>query len=231
MSSTLPQDLFIGSPPEPRRNRPIGQGDVFANVPVAGMTATRNGKLMLQAKPAALVIVVASSCGMRKQAEGELNDVIHVAPIKKLSSLAPNWSGPESYLDVLPLPGLLTPDGQDAAANLGRTGLCGTNTLDVNQRVACLSKTGMQVLKARIATYFVRAQIPVSLIEVGAHKEWHELDLWERWANETGSLDGFQAWMSEENPNFPPLTRRETIYDDLGGIEIQLAEKLGIGTD
>ncbi len=124
------------------------------------------------------MIIVASSCGMRKTA-GELNEVIHVAPIKRLSSLAPGWSHPwDGWLHVLPLPGLTLGDaGENAGANLGRIGLCGSDTLNLGRRLACVSLSGMRALKARLSTYFARVSIPDGILEVGAHEEWHELDL------------------------------------------------------
>lgn len=222
--SWLPDDFFIGhpGPPDRPRLRPIGQGDVFEGVPVPGRTAVRNGEPVSRTK-IETVIVVASSCGMRKQAGG-INDVIHVAPVQRLSSLAPGWSAPwDGWLNVLPLPGLVPGDSGDAlGANLARVGLCGADTLDTGRRLASVSLSGMRALKARLATYFVRAPIPDSVVGVGAHDEWHELDLWERWTARTGSEAGFQIWLDEANPNYPDRRRRDTIYDDLVGIRVQL---------
>ncbi|MGC9974749.1 MAG: hypothetical protein ABSC36_05100, partial [Gaiellaceae bacterium] len=55
-----------------------------------------------------------------------------------------------------------------------------------------------------------------------ASREWYELDLWERWIVRTGHDDGFQDWLEEPNPNYPGRTRRDTIYDDVVGIQQQL---------
>jgi hypothetical protein len=225
--SWLPDDFFIGhpNPPEARPHRPIGQGDVFRSVPIAGKTAMRDGQVGLKAK-VETVIVVASSCGMRKARDGALNDVIHVAPIKRLASLAPGWGAPwDGHLHVLPLPGLaLTENGDPVAANLSRIGLCGTKALASDHRVASVSLNGMGALKARLASYFVRVSISEAMVRVGAHEEWHELDLWERWITRAGDGPGFQEWLSEENPNYPGRQRRETLYDDLVGIREQLDE-------
>jgi hypothetical protein len=223
--SWLPDDFFIGhpGPPEVPPARPIGQGDVFRFVPVAGKTALRDGQPGVQAK-VETAIVVASSCGMRKAADGALNDLIHVAPVKRLASLAPGWAEPwEGWLHVLPLPGLeLTDEGDPAAANLSRIGLCATATLDLKNRIGCLSLNGMRALKTRLSMYFVRVEVPSALVEIGAHEEWHELDLWQRWTTRTGEEAGFQQWLSEENPNYPGRQRRETLYDDLVGVRQQL---------
>lgn len=223
--SWLPDDFFIGHPAPPTRsaNRPVGQGDVFLQVPVAVRTAVREGQPGLKTK-LENVIVVASSCGMRKAA-GSLNDVIHVAPIKRLTSIAPGWGPPwDGWLQVLPLPGLEIDGEADWAANLSRIGLAGTDTLRLEDRVASVSQHGMEALKARVSTYFVRSEVPATPLVVGAHEEWHELDLWERWTERTGTPDGFQPWMDEENLNYPGLKRRDTLYDDLAGIRQQLEE-------
>ena len=64
----------------------------------------------------------------------------------------------------------------------------------------------MRALKTRLATYFVRAPIPDSILGVGAHDEWHELDLWERWTTRTGSEAGFKSGWTR-------LTRTTLIED------------------
>jgi len=226
--SWLPDDFFIGYPagPEVRSNRPIGQGDVFEGVPIAGKTKISNGDAALKAT-VETAIVVASSCGMRKGLAGALNDLVHVAPVKRLASLAPGWAEPwQGHLHVLPLPGLVLPDADDepAAANLARIGLCATPTLKVQKRLGCVSLAGMQAVKTRVATYFTRVAVASSTMAIGAHDEWHELSLWEHWTATTGDESTFQAWLDEENPNYAPTSRRRSLYDDLAGIEDQLEE-------
>ena len=227
--SWLPDDFFIGhpGPPDARPHRPIGQGDVFEGVPVAGRTAfNNNGQARAQVK-VETVIVVASSCGMRKGDAGDLSPAIHVAPIKKLTSIAPGWGDPwDGRLNVLPLPDLLL-GGEHPAADLSRIGLCGSGTVEIGKRQACVSLPGMKALKARLSGFFIRAEVPDTIVTVGAHEEWHELDLWERWTIATGSPDGFQPWLDDENPNYPGQRRRDTTYDDLAGIQQQLDEEVG----
>jgi hypothetical protein len=225
--SWLSNDFFIehqgvvSSKPE----RPIGQGDVFLDVPVAGRTTAQHGRGGLQVKSGE-VIVVASSCGMRKQG-GVLNDVVHVAPVSRLGRLAPSWSdGWEEWLHVLPLPGLRSEDEEALAGNLARIGLCGSDTLLVEKRIACVSLNGMRILKARLSGYFTRQLLPPDVFETGAHKEWHELDLWERWTTVTGSSEGFQAWLDEPNPSYPERRRRDTIYEDIAALRTQLEHKV-----
>jgi hypothetical protein len=116
---------------------------------------------------------------------------------------------------------------EQAAVNLALVGLCSSEYLDTAQRRASVSESGMQALKCRLSMYFTRARISEGLLTVGAHEEWHELDLWERWTTRTESEDGFQDWLDEANPDFPGRTRRETIYDDLVGIAQQLDHDTG----
>jgi hypothetical protein len=224
--SWLTDEFFIGhpGPPEQRPQRPISQGDVFPDVPIAGRPAKNNNNQVFLAGKTGNALVVGSSCGMRKEG-GELNDVIHAAPISKLASLAPGWAAPwDGRYAVLPLPGLVI-NGEDGwAANLARIGQCATASLVIDQRLGCVSLAGMESLKARVAHYFVRVHIPTNFAQIGAHEEWHEIDLWERWTIASGSPDGFQVWLDEENPNYSPRSRRDTLYDDLGGIRTQLDE-------
>jgi hypothetical protein len=221
----LPDDFFIGYPEVASSgHRPLGQGDIIDRVPLVTNTAVRDGQAGLKAS-VSTAIVVASSCGMRKQG-GELNAVVHVAPVRRLSSLAPGWSAPwEGWLHVLPLPGLYLDDERSAlAADLGRIGLCGSEALQIPARRASVSLNGMRVLKWRLASYFARVPLLESLFEVGARTEWCELDLWELWAGVSGSPDGFQRWLDETNPDYPSRSRRSTIYDDFAGLQQQLRE-------
>ena len=224
----LPDDFFIGhpGPPEARPARPIGQGDVFVDVPVCVSTVRNGDQVGAKVKHAA-VIVVGSSCGMRKTAGG-LNDAIHVAPIHRLARLAPGWSTPwGGHLQVLPLPGLRLPEHDDQlAADLGRIGLCGMHTLDPRKRVASVSAAGMRALKARLSGYFIRVAIPAELVLVGASEEWYELDLWEQWVTQRGTEDGFQPWLDGENPDYPYQRRRDTLYDDYVGLGRQIADSM-----
>lgn len=186
----------------------------------------KNGQLGASAKMET-VIVVSSSCGMRKDA-GKLNDLVQVAPVKRLHSLAPGWAEPwAGRYNVLPLPGLVLGDAADeSAANLGRVGLCATENLVIPARLASVSLAGMRALKTRLSMYFTRADLDGGLFAVGAHEEWHELDLWEQWTTRSGTEDGFQDWLDGVNPNFPARTRRDTIYDDLVGIQQQLDQAI-----
>lgn len=215
----LPEHFFIGHPnPTSSPYRPLGQGDVIAGVPIVTRVAKRNGETGLKAK-SSLAIIVASSCGMRKDS-GELNVVVHVAPVNRLGSLAPGWSDPwEGYLNVLPLPGLRSEDdGSPMATNLARIGLCDSTVLQEGMRKASVSVEGMRVLKWRLATYFARAPLEPSLFQVAATTEWNELELWQRWKERYGTFDGFQDWLGQENVRFSGRSRRDTIYDDFEGL-------------
>lgn len=210
--------------------RPLGQGDIYRDVPVAGKTAvSNNGDLGLKAKRARLAVVVGSSCGMRKAADGALTDVLHVAPISELRVLVPSWSGsppfdPSENLAVMPLPGL--PDEPVLGANLARIGLTATAGLSPDKRVASMTVAGLAALKTRVSTYFTRNVIPVQIAQVGAEVEYAELELWSEWVHMTGDESGFQPWLDEANRNFEGRTRRETLYDDLEGIRGQLMARL-----
>jgi len=223
----LPDDFFSGhtAPTTPSDNRPLSQGDIFTDVRVAGRTAVdKNGHWTASIKNEN-VIAVASSCGMRK-AGGALNDVVHVAPIKELVKVAPKWGPPwAGWLHILPLPHLEIGGKGELGANLGRIGLCGADQLTPQNRLASVSLEGMKALKTRLAEYFTRTEIPVDTAGVGAHEEWWEISLWERWVEATGTHDGYQDWLDAENPNYSPRTRRETLYDDLVGIRNQLDEQ------
>lgn len=221
----LPDQFFIGHPDATSSpDRPLGQGDVIADVPIVTRAAKRGGEVGLKTT-LSLAIVVASSCGMRKDG-GELNSVVHVAPVKRLASLAPGWSEPwDGHLNVLPLPGIHSDeDGSPMAADLARIGLCDRTALQVAARRASVSLEGMQVLKWRLATYFARAPLEPSLFDVAATVEWNELELWQQWKARHGDFDGFQLWLSQENQRFPGQSRRDTVYDDFDGLSAEIEQ-------
>jgi hypothetical protein len=224
-----PDDLFLGypGPLEPRPFRPLGQGDIFDGAVMAGKIAVVGGRAALR-PTTETVMVVASSCGMRKRA-GALNEMVHVAPVKRISSLAPGWSepwDPKGYLNVMPLPGLMVgnPAGT-AGVDLARMSMCPSEVLEPARRLACVSRAGMKAVKARLAIYFTRVSIPDGIFEVGAAEEWNELDLWEAWVARDGNQAGFQEWLDAENPNFAGSARRDSLYDDYAGLLDQLRAK------
>lgn len=222
-----PGDLFIGPPGAPTTdpNRPVGQGDVFTDVPLATATQLNAGGGAQAKAKSETAIVVASSCGLRKGPQGNLSPLIHLAPVKAVTSLAPGWDqpfDPNQHLAVMPLIGLGL--SADSGANLERTGLASSDFVLVENRIASVSLAGMAAFKARIASYFVRTNIPPKALEVGAAKEWHELGLWEHWTTTHGNPDDFQAWLEAANPNYPGTRRRDTLMDDLVSLQEQVAE-------
>lgn len=220
----LPRDFFIGQPGalELRPNRPLSQGDVVDGALVAGRAKLIDGQRHAKVT-SERVLVVSSSCGMRKSA-GAINDLIQVAPIKRLESLARGWTEPwDGWLHVLPLPGITDADeGAPQGADLSRIGVCGSDQLAMENRIASVTLHGLTALKSRVATYFVRAPVPTNVLEVGSLKEWHEVDLWELWTERTGAEDGFQEWLDQENLSYLGQSRRDTLYGDLEGIREQL---------
>ena len=61
----------------------------------------------------------------------------------------------------------------------------------------------MRALRTRRATYFVRAPIPDSILGMGAHDEWHELDLWERMDDPNGQRGGISSLAGRGEPELP----------------------------
>lgn len=219
-----PNDFFL-SAETVSAGRPVGQGDVFRDVPIGKMAKLVDGEARGKTKKFPMAMVVASSCGMRKGAENALSDAVQVAPVTPIASLVPGgWNDPwdpTDHMYALPLPGL---DGGEALAlNIAQIGLTSKESLALDNRIASVDRPGMAALKERLATYFVRHQIPAGALEVGAAEEWYELNLWEAWVEKHGSEAGFQAWLEESNtPDFPDRTRREMLFEDYEGLMEQV---------
>jgi hypothetical protein len=201
-----------------RPDRPLAQGDVFEAVTLAAATITKRGEPHFRAKPGQ-VMLVAPSCAIRKGGTDDLADLIHMAPLKAISKLADPTK--DTPLHVLSLPEL-TIDGEPAGADLGRIGMANSMMLSKDDRLACVTLSGVRAVKARLIEYFARYGSMGQFLGPAAHEEWHEVDLWEKWTARNGSESGFQAWLDEVHPPLPSLTRREAIVADLPGVKAAL---------
>lgn len=177
--------------------RPISQGDVFVNIPLAGVATPdprHQGVWKGNAKTGdkAIGMLVTHPCASRSRRTFELEEVVAVAPVgKRPSGWGPPWAG---YWRYFPLPGLRR--GDDYAADLNAVCPVPSAALD-RQRIASLNEAGLVALFHRLALNQLRyPQIPTHF-RVEAHKLSVETELWERWVEVRGAEKGFQDWLNE----------------------------------
>ncbi len=224
-----PESIFLSGDDDevdPRPHRPVSQGDVFDQVTVASATLTKRDEPLMKGK-SGKVMVVAPTCGIYRGGTGERLPILQLAPINKLSSLAPGWGPPwTGEYATLPLPGLEI-EGEMAAANLARIGLANGAMVTRDNRIACVTMDGARVVKGHILQYYARDKRVLEFVDPPAKEEWHEVDLWEHWAKMNGTEEGFQVWLDEPHDARPAMTRREALYQDLPQVWAALRKECG----
>jgi hypothetical protein len=184
-------DPDVGSP------RPMSQGDVFLDVPLAG-PATPHPKHadqwqpQVRTGPKALGMIVTHSCAARSQVTHRLSPVLSVAPVVKCpAGFDPPWEG---YFELFPLPALR--GGQDYVAKLNEVCPVPSDAL-AGRRIACLTEEGMEALFHRLAVNAIRFPEVPAHFGIEARRITFEMDLWELWAQRAETEDGFQGWLDE----------------------------------
>jgi hypothetical protein len=195
----FPDDPYLYRQDDPHVEpaRPISQGDVFINIPLAGVATpdprqagTWRGNAKMGSK--AIGMLVTHPCASRSRRTFELEDVVALAPVGRSPS---NWGPPwEGYLRYFPLPELR--GGRDYVADLNAVCPVPSAALE-RQRVASLSEAGLVALFHRLAMNQIRyPEIPTHFT-VEAHKLMVETELWQMWTAARGSERGFQEWLNE----------------------------------
>jgi hypothetical protein len=203
--------LFRQDDPHVASARPISQGDVFINIPLAGAATPdprQAGTWRGRAKTGenAIGVLVTHPCASRSRTTFKLEEVVSVASVRKRPrDWGPPWNG---YLRYFPLPGLRR--GVDYAADLNA--VCPVPSVALEgHRIACLNEPGLVALFHRLAMNQIRyPEIPAHF-EAEAHKLMVETELWQRWTEVHGTDEGFQEWLNESFGGQP-------VEDEMGEI-------------
>lgn len=161
-----PADLYLARGEEVNPNRPIFTGDVYRDLPIAGV------------QDSGMALVLAHPCSFRFGAE--LADRLLVARVVSHPKQGPGaWR--RGFLDRMPLPEL---DGDGFWAGylelLGRTP---TSGLRSGERVACLSEFGINMLQQRLTCHLTRAEVPTAKFNEAFAHTYNEADLLEEWTD------------------------------------------------
>lgn len=198
-----PDELYLYRGDEVNPNRPELTGDVFAEISIPGLEGI------------GLAVVVTHPCAMRRGMA--LNDRVMMARVRESEDLPPKaWL--RHHFDKAPLPDLVT-DGHQYVACLDQVGLASSQELTADQRIACLSPFGVNLLQQRLIWHLTRFCVPTPKLQESIEHILEEAELQEEW-NDTlvaAGLAGeavaqhFEDFMSEAGQTGKP--RRDCLRD------------------
>ena len=182
-----PDDLYLAaSPDEVEAARPYMTGDVFRDVSIPGVESTGHG------------IVLTHPCSMRSNGI-DLAKRLLVARVAA-SDQIPLDKWRDGYFKVMPLPGML--DGH-FSAKFNEIGLVRSQSLLPDERMACLTPLGINLLQQRFIWYLTRFFAPTNRLNEAAESVFEEAELLEEWIStirEAGGSDpegirAFHEWI------------------------------------
>ncbi|HSV66377.1 MAG TPA: hypothetical protein VLJ59_10790 [Mycobacteriales bacterium] len=154
------------------RHRPVFTGDVFAKVTVQSVRAIKIKD----------VIVVQHPCALRSNGV-DLHPRLLVAEVRRHSLIpADDWTG---HVGKMPLPDLLPTvesGRRHQAAFFDEPYLAGSDELDLDKRIACLSQAGVNILLQRWVNHNSRAVIPTFDYQTVSSPAFEEADIIEEWS-------------------------------------------------
>lgn len=194
-----PDELYLTAGASVELDRPIYQGDVFADVPliVPPENAPPAGEATVEVTRG-LAMVVPHPC-----------QCYHGDRLRPYLTLAPVWTVP-NYGDFRPdrtgakdkfaLPDLphRTSDGWESAtcvADFGRLFSAPSNWLQLSSRVACLSHKGLGLLAKRVLGFQLRYTPDLTTAMAFTASEWTEATLMQAWVRKNGKLAGYSKWL------------------------------------
>jgi len=183
---------------EPSIARPIGPGDVFADVELAHLAEPFRGYVM----------VVGHPCSLRRGLS--LQDDIPVAPLQEPG--IPTAQHPHADR-VLPV-GKLTPPGaeRNQVVQLTRTTTMASERLDVAARCTTLSTAGVVALQQRVVGNQTRVKVPAPVITAHCRGPLTELELWTDWRERASEVCGdVSSW----DGDFDAFMQSASGFDDL----------------
>ena len=231
MDGWFPESPYLARSDKPWAGgvRPINQGDVFLDVPVAyAVRHPLDNPPKPRVKQHELVILITHPCSSRTGPDGKLTDQLAVSPVTPRSKAAKNWEAPwpwDSHTWGFPLPSLI--DEEDYVVDLRRVGMVRPEFLG-DQRVAVLNLDGFAAFQARLSFSFTRLPVPVSDVRKRAESYFLEFELWELWTRHKETEAGFQQWLKGPSPVHPETTRQNALKGDYKEIRAELEAELGV---
>jgi hypothetical protein len=195
-----PNDLYLSVGDGVERDRPIYQGDVFANVPLPLLPEAppAAGRVELEVVPSA-VMVVPHPCQCYHG--DRLRPFLTLAPVTVVPNyrdFQPNRTGAKDKFALPDLP-FRTAVGEwstaTCVADFGSIFSAPSGWLQISDRVACLSHKGLGLLAKRVLGFQLRYAPDLATAMGFTAAEWNEAYLMQAWLRRHGSLDGYSKWM------------------------------------
>jgi hypothetical protein len=195
-----PHDLYFSAGATVERDRPIYQGDVFANVPVPVFPESppTAGRMELEVVRGP-VMVVPHPCQCYHG--DRLRPYLTLAPVTVVSSYGEFGHDRTGAKDKFALPDLpyRTEAGDWSAvtsvADFGRLFSAPSEWLFSAERLACLSHMGLGLLAKRVLSFQLRYTLDLTTAMTFTAAEWNEAFLMQAWTRSHRSLVGYSKWM------------------------------------
>jgi hypothetical protein len=191
-------ELYRARGGDVNRRRPVFTGDVFANLAIAGV------------EPTGMAMLVSQPCTMRQGAR--LRPKMLAVAVKEKDALTPDrWV--DGFFKEHPLPELYD-STTFHAAHFPLMGQIDREHLDLDQRVACLSDTGVDLLHQRFVWNMTRVLVKLQDIRSYTRSYFDEAEMLEVWRDrlcdagmgEQEATERFDTYLSAER-------RRELLAD------------------
>lgn len=163
-----PEALYLALHEDVNPYRPIFTGDVF------------------KLRDESLVIVLAHPCSIRGQG-AELLEWILVAEVRPMASPPSMAKWRSGYFRQMPLPDL---SPAYHAAEFGSIRSLRSGDLDVNERIACLSQFGVNLLQQRLVYHLTRFVASTRDLDTAFSHTFSEAELLEEWVEAQCGLGG-----------------------------------------
>jgi YD repeat-containing protein len=199
-------DLYLARGIEVNVDRPLLQGDVVADVEIPGVDDGPG-----------VAAILTHPCAMRSDGV-RLEERLLVARVE-LAPDVPFSQWGSGHYKVMPLPELLTADGQSYALKYDLCGRVRSQVLAESERLACLDPFGICLLLQRKVHHESRVIIPTSKFHEACAAVFEEVDLVEEWleaaraagADLQAAAEELHAFIRE--PRAAERTLQEALHD------------------
>ncbi len=184
-------------------DRPLFQGDVFADIPILQLPTTPPASLDASAEFAynpQLAMLVPHPCQCYNG--DNLRPYLTVAPVSLVEDYATFGEDKKGAKDKFALPDLLVRnpasgewEPRSHVANFGRLTSIPKKYFRESKRVSCLSHQGLGLLAKRLTTFQLRHEVELANAMAYTTEEWHEAKLMQAWVRKNGKLKGFAAFL------------------------------------
>lgn len=192
------EDLYYATAAAVPIDRPIYQGDVFADVPlpsIQGAVPTGETVELPVFRTAVMVVPHPCQCYHGDQLRRHLT----VAPVKPVEGFDKTKEGAKDKFALLDLP-YKADDGSwkalTSVADFGRMVSVPAKWLDSGYRVACLSHMGLGLLAKRMTDFQLRHPVTLNNAMAFTTQEWFEAFLMQAWVQRHKSLKGYSEWVT-----------------------------------